>query len=310
MKKTIILIILLAIVFFNSEAFASTIKFAQISDLHYQSNILRKNINYYSLLIIDEVAEEINKDKDIKLTLITGDIINKRKKDDAKFIFEHFNEIFEKPWYSVFGNHDLGGHLFFKMKLIYLLKNINKIFSHIKTDHYSFRPNNDMVFIGLNSNYTTKRTPIGYISKKQINFLKDTLSKVSDNDVIVIFMHHTPIKFPLVHVNHFISNEEIFMEILKSQTNPILLLGGHYHSCKIEKEKNIIKVATPSLSTLPLAYRTITIDNLASKTIFKFEYKTVNNELQNFIFRNIKKEINPYREGGKSDKNIKIEISK
>ena len=80
MKKTIILIILLTIVFFNSGAFASTVKFAQISDLHYQSNILRNNINYYSLLIIDEVAQEINKDKDIKFTLITGDIINKRKK--------------------------------------------------------------------------------------------------------------------------------------------------------------------------------------------------------------------------------------
>ena len=303
----------LAVIFFllcQTNVYGSTIKFAQISDLHYQSNVLRKNVNYYALPIIDSAAEQINNDEDIKFTLITGDIINKRKYNDAEFIYKHFNEIFKSPWYSVFGNHDLGGRIVFKIKLIHLLKEINNLFKNIKKDYYSFKPKSDLLFIGLNSNYTFKRTPIGHISKGQLLFLKEKIDEANKNDVIVIFMHHTPIDFPEVHKNHYIQNKQDFLEILKKSQRTILLLGGHYHACKIERGNNIIKVATPSLTSFPLAFRVIEIDNSATKTVFNFEYKDVDEQLQEHIFKylNIKKVET--RAGREYDKNISITIER
>ncbi len=291
-------------------AFSSTIKFAQISDLHYQSNVLRKNINYYALPIIDSVADEINADEKVEFTLITGDITNKRKYDDAKFIYSHFNEIFKNPWYSVFGNHDLGGKVIFKFRLLNLLADINNFFSCNKKDYYFFKPAPDIIFVGLNSNYIFKRTPIGYISKSQLKFLNNVFAQAKRNDVIVIFMHHTPIDFPLIHNNHHIFNEKEFMTLLKSKANPVLLLGGHYHACKIERENNIVKVATPSLTSLPLGFRFIEIENMRTQTIFNFEYKEVDLSLQAHIFKYLKIKEEPVLNGREYDKNISLVIEK
>lgn len=310
MKKNNIIALILIFFCLQIQSVASTIKFAQISDLHYQSNILRTSINYYALPIIDDVANEINKDENIMFTLITGDIINKRKYDDAKFIYKHFNEIFKKPWYSVFGNHDLGGRILFKIKLINLLKEINLLFRSITKDYYYFRPVPDVVFVGLNSNYTFKRTPLGYISKRQLSFLEDIFKNMKRTDVVVIFMHHTPIKLPFVHKNHYIVNEEKFMEILRSSKLPILLLGGHYHTCKIERENNILKVATPSLASFPLAFRVIEIKNNEYKVIFKFDYREVNQELQKNIVQKIKVGTIPAKFGNDEDRKTVIEIVK
>ena len=310
MKKINLFLSIIFLFICQNITFGSTLKFAQISDLHYQSNVLRQNINYYALPIIDNVAEQINEDEEVKFTLITGDIINKRKYNDAKFIYKHFNEIFKTPWYSVFGNHDLGGRIIFKIKLINLLQEINNFFNTIKKDYYSFRPKSDLLFIGLNSNYTFKRTPIGYISKKQLSFLKEKMNKSNKNDVIVIFMHHTPIDFPQIHKNHYIHNEKEFIETLKESQKTILLLGGHYHACKIEKEDNIIKVATPSLTSLPLAYRVIEIENTPTKTIFNFEYKEVDKNLQEYILKYLNFRKSEFREGREYDKNNIITIER
>lgn len=310
MKKINLFLSVIFLFFCQNNAFCSTLKFAQISDIHYQSNILRKNINYYALPIIDNVAEQINNDEKIKFILITGDILNKRKYDDAKFIYNHFNEIFKASWYSVFGNHDLGGKFILKFRLLNLLAEINEFFSKNKKDYYFFKPESDFIFIGLNSNYAFKRTPVGYISKRQLKFLNNVFSQAKKNDVIVIFMHHTPIEFPLIHKNHYIYNEQEFMSLLKSKSNPILLLGGHYHACKIEKEGNLVKVATPSLTTLPLGFRFIEIDNTRTRTIFNFEYKEVDLSLQERIFKYLKIKEDPVRSGREYDKNISIVIEK
>lgn len=310
MKKSKIILSILVLIFSQVATNATTLKFAQISDLHYESNVLRKNINYYSLPILDSVADEINSDKNIEFTLITGDAINKRKFNDAKFIYSHFNEIFERPWYFVFGNHDTGGKIIFKYKLLNLLREINEFFKNINRDYYIFKPKPDMTFIGINSNYTFLRTPIGHISKKQLKLIDETLNHSDKNDVIVIFMHHTLLDFPSIHKRHYIKNAQELKEVLKRHSNPILLLGGHYHACKIEQEDNIINVETPSLASIPLAYRVINIQNDENKTTFSFTYKEVDKTLIKHIFSKIDAKNQKHYECCEADKNINIEIIK
>lgn len=310
MKKSKFILIILILSFGQLPVIASNVKFTHISDLHYQSNVLRKNINYYALPIIDSVADDINADGKIEFTLITGDVINKRKYNDAKFIYSHFNEIFKKPWYLVFGNHDVGGKVVFKLRLINLLKQINEFFKNINKDYYVFKPKEDMLFIGINSNYSFFRTPVGYISKKQLKLIDETIQDAGKGDVIVIFMHHTLLDFPLLHNNHYIKNAQELKEVLNKYSNPILVLGGHYHACKIARDGNIINVETPSLSTLPLAYRVINIENNEDKAMFNFIYKQVDCALVRYILSKVNVDVVQASEGSEDDKNIRIEILK
>lgn len=310
MKKNGLILAILFFLFAQLPTLASSVKFAHISDLHYQSNILRTSINYYALPLIDSVADEINSDKDIEFTLITGDAINKRRYSEAKFIYSHFNEIFNKPWYYVFGNHDTGGKLVFKWKLVSILKSINSFFKNVNSDCYVFRPKSDMVFIGINSNYSFLRTPVGYISKKQLKLIDETIEKTSNRDVIVIFMHHTLINFPLGRKKHYIKNAQALKNVLNKYSNPILLLGGHYHTCEIERDDNIINVETPSLVTLPLGYRVIDINNNADKTTFNFSYKEIDSDLLQYILSKINADSVNSNGFDESDKNISIEILK
>lgn len=310
MKKNGLIFAILFFLFAQLPTFASSVKFAHISDLHYQSNILRTSVNYYALPLIDSVADEINSDKDVEFTLITGDAINKRRYSEAKFIFSHFNEIFNKPWYYVLGNHDTAGKIIFKWKLINLLKRINSFFKNINMDYYVFKPKSDMVFIGINSNYSFSKTAVGHISKKQLKFINNTIRKASNGDVIVIFMHHTLIDLPFGRENHYIKNAQELKEILHKYSNPILLLGGHYHTCKIEHEGNIINVETPSLATFPLAYRVIDINNSTDKATFNFSYKEINSGLLQYILSKINANNVNLNDFDESDKNIRIEILK
>lgn len=263
--------------------FASTVKFAQISDLHYRSDAIKNDdnpkIKYYALPILDDVSKKINDEDGISFVLITGDAVDKSRIKDSEFIYKYFNKKFEMPWYYCLGNHDISIRHVNRHNQIKLLDKYNTRTAIKDKSYYSFQPQKDMTFICLDANIQSHKTSTGHISKTQLNFLDRTIAN-SGEDIIVIFMHHTLIK-SIKSKTHNISNIAEIENILKKYDKPILVLGGHKHACKIEQDKNIIKVSSPSLISYPIAYRVITIDNYSDKTVFKFEYReTSKNNLQ------------------------------
>lgn len=263
---------------------ASHLRFAQISDIHYQpkakENEKSAKLKYYALNILDDAILQINNDKNIDFVLVTGDAADKPIYEDFEFIYKYLNTNLNPRWYYTLGNHDCNiKKNFSKKEQIKLLNEINpKGFSPDKT-YYTFKPKRDITFIALDATYDKWVSP-GYLPQEQLEFLDKELKKAKNNTV-VIFIHH-PTVYPLKNTDHEIVNDVAIYEILKKYKNPILILGGHYHGTKIKQEDNVIHVASPALVSYPCAFRIITIDNKLRKTVFTFEYKETSlKEIQN-----------------------------
>jgi 3',5'-cyclic AMP phosphodiesterase CpdA len=287
MKRIFNVMLLLLLFFMPMSAFATTLKFAQISDIHYNPDAPKPEnshsfkIKYYALPVLDDAISHINEDKTTKFVLVTGDAADRPLVKDFEFMYNYINKNLKKPWYYCLGNHDVAvnGELT-KKKHIELLSKINPNgFSSEKT-YYTFKPQKDMTFICLDAVYDTKRTAEGYLPPEQLSFLDKTLNSAKD-DVVVIFLHH-PTVYPTLSNDHDIVNLYAINDILKKYNNPILILGGHFHANKIRQTNNIVEVASPSLTSYPIAYRYITIDNNSKRTTFDIDYvETTLSEVQN-----------------------------
>lgn len=276
MKKSVLKLVAVLLFFvFAAPVNAGVLKFAQVSDIHYQSDASKNDksfkIKYYALNILDDVMNQISEDKDVKFILVTGDAADKPIAKDFDFIYKYLNKTSPKKWYYTLGNHDVSPTGLKKIDQIKLLtENGQKSFSNGKT-YYAFSPKKDMTFISLDANIDTKPAVQGYIPPEQLEFVDKTINNAKD-DVIVIFLHH-PITYPIAASDHNIKNDFALKEILKKYDNPILVIGGHYHACKIRQENNIIAVASPALVSYPNAFRYITIDNKKDKTTFIIDYR-------------------------------------
>lgn len=276
--KKLFITVLFLLILSPSSVFATVLKFAQISDIHYQpkapENEKSFKLKYYSLKFLDDAMCQIKNEKDVKFILVTGDAADKPIAEDFDYIYKYLNKTSPKPWYYVLGNHDVSPKGIKKADQIKLLtENGQKGFAEGKT-YYSFSPKKDMTFIALDGTYENKSTAQGYIPPEQLKFLDKTIAEAKD-DVIVIFLHH-PITYPAQASDHNIVNDFAVKEILKKHKNPILILGGHFHACKIEQDGNIIEVASPALVSYPNAFRFITIDNKKDKTTFIIDYRETN----------------------------------
>lgn len=277
-----IFVLLLIIVFSTPiSVLATTLKFAQISDIHYNPDAPRPEyaksfkMKFYALPVLDDAAKQIKEEKNVKFTLVTGDAADRPLSKDFEFMYNYLNKVLPTPWYYCLGNHDVavGGNLT-KKKHIELLNKINPNgFASDKT-YYTFNPKKDMTFIALDGTYDNKKTAQGYIPTEQLQFL-DTTMKNAGNNVIVIYLHF-PSVYPTISKDHDIVNLYAFNEILAKYDNPILVLGGHFHANKIRQNGNIVEVASPSLTSYPIAFRFITIDNRSDKTVFTFDYRETN----------------------------------
>ena len=273
--KNFIKIFTILLILSLSPVYASVLKFAQISDIHYQpkapQNEKSFKLKYYSLNILDDALDQIRNEKGVKFILVTGDAADLPNAEDFDFIYKYLNKNCPKKWYYVLGNHDVSPKGLKKPDQIKLLiDNGKNEFKNGKT-YYTFKPKHDMTFIALDGNYDTKKTSQGYLPPEQLKFTDETIAKAK-NDVIVVYLHH-PMTYPAKASDHNIVNDFALKEILKKYDNPILVLGGHFHACKIEQDGNILEVASPALVSYPNAFRFITIDNKKDKTTFVIDYR-------------------------------------
>ena len=273
-----VIVLLLLFVFTTPvSVLASTLKFAQVSDIHYQpkapENEKSFKLKYYTMKILDDALKQIDEDKDVKFILVTGDAADKPIAEDFDYMYKYLNAHSPRPWYYQLGNHDVspkGLKRADQMKLLY--DNGQKQFKD-KT-YYSFKPKRDMVFIGVDATYDNKSTPQGYLPPEQIKYIDKVISQ-NPKDVVVIFLHH-PLTYPAKASDHNVVNDFAIKEMLKKHDNPILILGGHFHACKIEQYGNILMVASPAIVSYPNAFRFITIDNKKDKTTFVIDYRETN----------------------------------
>ena len=240
------------------------VTFAHFSDVHIWSFFDgRESVKEtYPERILMDTIDQINADKKVDFTLITGDVID--FPNDALFLYvtSLFNKL-DKPWYFAIGNHDCNWPYWWPTDpLVGILKRVNPNFIE-NGRYYAFHPQKGFTFIALDgSRYN--------FEKEQLDFLNTTIQNNPD-DVIVIFLH-TPIMPPIDLETHKLWQSNDLIKLLKKSSQPIAVFAGHYHATKIIQDGNILHVATPSLRYAQ-EFRIVNIKNKKDKVIFTLDYK-------------------------------------
>ncbi len=277
LKDSLFILFVVTVMFFVSDlpSFSRTMKFAQLSDIHY--SLVRDDTSYKLLSktrpLLEDAISQINSHKNIKFVMITGDGIDRPKKDDFYSLISDLNTL-KYPWYFVIGNHDTttSGYLT-KQNLVKILQEENPSYKFDKT-YYTFKPQAGFRVIALDGAKNKGISSHGVLPKEELDWLDEILSK-SKNDVVLIFIHF-PLVTPYDSKNHEIINAEEFKTVLKKYKMPIAVFSGHYHAAKITKRDNILHVSTPTLAGYPNAFRIIEVKDKSDKVIFKFEFCETN----------------------------------
>ena len=242
----------------------NNLRIAQISDAHFSS--FEENTSYKFLKksgeLLDDAIFQINTSGPYDFVMFSGDLINKPQVSELEKFLTHAKTLIY-PWYAIDGNHDIcidGGLT--KKKFIEVLSENNK---KIKKDNinYAFTPKKGYRVICLDSVIDYKVTTNGEIRKETVEWLQEELNK-HDTETIILCTH-VPIMEPFSSPNHKLLNDYEIRRMLKKQTNPIIVLQGHYHGAKIIQDENILYISCPSLVTYPNAFRTININTTKSK---------------------------------------------
>ena len=242
----------------------NNLRIAQVSDAHFSS--YEENTSYKMLKnsgdLLDDVITQINTSGAYDFVMFTGDLINTPKTSELEIFLKHTKNLIY-PWYAVDGNHDISidGTLN-KSKFISILGEHNNKMKQDKI-YYAFTPKKGYRVICLDSIIDYKITTNGEIPKNQLDWLQEELDK-HKNDTIIICTH-VPVLEPYSSSSHKLNNEYELRRVLKSHSNPVIVLQGHYHAARLRQEGNMLFVSCPSLVTFPNAFRVININTGKTK---------------------------------------------
>ena len=247
-------------------ASSANLKFAQVSDAHYST--IQSDTSYKILSesanLLDDAIMQINNTPNVDFIMFTGDMINTPLEKELLSFIQHAN-LLCRPWYVVFGNHDISHSGKLNKKLYFDILNGHSTSFCFKTPYYSFTPKKGYKVIGLDTIIDYKMTSQGEVSEEQLHWLKDELDN-SKGDIVLIFTH-VPLIEPYPSENHRLKNSYEVKLLLKKYDNPIIVCSGHYHATKIFQEDNILYINTPSLVSYPNAFRIISISPQRSKIL-------------------------------------------
>lgn len=242
----------------------NNLRIAQISDAHFSS--YEENTSYKMLKdsdkLLDDAISQINTSGAYDFVIFTGDLINTPKVSELEKFIIHANNLIY-PWYAIDGNHDIGidGPLT-KKKFISVLGENNRKMKHDNI-YYAFTPKKGYRVICLDSIIDYKITTNGEIPKAELDWLSKELDE-HKNDTIIL-CSHVPVFEPYSSQNHRMINELELKRVLKTHSNPIIILQGHYHAAKLRQENNTLIISCPSLVSFPNSFRVININTNKNK---------------------------------------------
>lgn len=242
----------------------NNLRIAQISDAHFSS--YEENTSYKMLKdsdkLLDDAISQVNTSGAYDFVIFTGDLINTPKVSELEKFITHANNLIY-PWYAIDGNHDIGidGPLT-KKKFISVLGENNRRMKHDNI-YYAFTPKRGYRVICLDSIIDYKVTTNGEIPKEELEWLRTELTE-HKNDTIIL-CSHVPVYEPFSSQNHKMINELELRKVLKTHSNPIIILQGHYHAAKLRQENNMLIVSCPSLVSFPNSFRVININTNKNK---------------------------------------------
>lgn len=248
MKKNII-ITLISFLLLQVGAFAEAIKFAQITDAHFNTD------DKHRTEILQETVKTINREKDISFVVFTGDNINSPNPKYLTAFVKIINKL-NKPYYLVIGNHDVYKNGGLSKKQYLEIVHDNNFLYQYKKPNYLFKKNG-FVFLVADGAKEVVPGSSGYYKKATLQWIDKQLTK-HKNDRVIIFQH-----FPLVTAKnistHTVYKKEDYLNILDKHDNVIAIIAGHLHNNYEVMRNGVYHVTSPTLLNEKPIYKIISI---------------------------------------------------
>lgn len=259
MKKIFLISLLL---FCSNFAFADTLKFAQVSDIHLQQpeisyehrDLSHSKENFYKAM------DTLKEDSSIQYIFFTGDFVDRSFENLLEEFFAKVNTI-DKPYFLALGNHDSNSpNGLVKKDVLKILK--KKSYKHKARANYAVKLNEDFLAIMLDPTSDVGISAQGYYKQSTLRWLERTLKRNQDKNVMIF--QHFPVVEPCSEFDylypHNIKNKADLLAILEKYNNVILIASGHYHVAGEFEQYGIKHYSTPALFLIPSYYRIFEID--------------------------------------------------
>ena len=251
MRKSLLIIFLTFLTFLciQNSVFANVIKFAQVTDVHYD------NKSNYPREVLKKTVEDINKQKDISFVVFTGDNISSPKPEYLKDFVKIIQKL-DVPYYILIGNHDVfrsGG--LSKEQYFEIIKEYSPFYRY-KKPNYVFKKNG-FVFIVVDGAKEIIPGTVGYYREETLNWLEKQLKKHKKSPVVIL--QHYPIVEPKVLKSHETYKKEEYLKRLDKYDNVVAVISGHYHYNGENMRNGVYHISSPTLLELPNYYKIIEI---------------------------------------------------
>lgn len=253
MKRFLLTLFVLLIVQTCAMAFDSSIKFIQVTDVHFVSK------NPHNVEVLQKAIKDINKQSGVSFVVFTGDNIDNPKKEDIVQFMKIVKHL-KVPYYIVIGNHDVyksGG--LSKAEYNAVVRNENKLWFH-RSWNYTFRKKG-YEFIVVDGAKEIIPGPVGYYRADTLKWLDKQLSKNKRRPVI-IFQHYPILMSPDFGKRlrtHETYQAEKYFDVLNKHDNVLAIISGHFHTNSETMKDGIYHITTPTLHSEDGTYKIIDI---------------------------------------------------
>ena len=221
--------------------FASDMRFVQVTDVRYDATAKNE--------IFAKTIKDINRQKNVKFVVFTGDNINKPDKQDLDGFLNEAKRL-NCPYYIVIGDKDVNKHKDLSKKQY--IKEIQKQTKKYKHEHpkYMFEYNGVVFFVVDGAKDVIPGTN-GYFKDDTIIWLNKELG-MHEKQHVIIFQHF-PLIPPSDKETYYTSKPENYMMLLHLHKNVKAVISGHFG---VNSEKHFDGVSHITTSGLPY-YRII-----------------------------------------------------
>ncbi len=224
-----------------STAVAKDMRFVQISDALFSDES--------DNTVFKEAVKDINKQKDVKFVIFTGDNIAKPSAELLESFLDEAKNL-RCPFYIVLGDKDVNKlkHLSKSDYIKTIKKNVRKY--KPEKSNYVFEKDG-VIFVVADGSKEVIPGTNGYYKEDVLSWLDGELSKYPDKHVIIF--QHFPLIPPADKESYYTFKPENYMAVLAKHKNVEAVISGHFG---VNSEKNVNGIIHITTAGLPY-YRII-----------------------------------------------------
>lgn len=237
--------------------------FGFLSDIHLTNDLQDTHILYHeSQLFLQEAVKRLNA-LDLDFVIFGGDQVETPGKNDNNWnLFIDIVQNLKCDWNFVLGDRDIGGN-----KIVDKMRTFGVDWKgkgiETNTPYWSYDLAHNVHIVGLDT--SKNKSKAGYISPKQLAWLKDDLQKNYSKFTMVV--SHHPILAPAPFdgtapwSNYTILDSGDVREALASSPYVKLCLSGHVGVNKLTKERSIYYSSSSFLTSYPCTFKVFRVDS-------------------------------------------------